>query len=377
MTKELVMCGGKMSSAVLTLVLCVGFASAQELAPVGGVDAQPLRAQVKRVALALELAGSPLSVEVRAELERAYELEEAESVPRAPGTARADCLVRCARQPESRVKVARGPAQATLVEQGWRSFLVRVHNEAGVTARLAASSPQSLPVYRNPRGGSSDDVGAADIADRWLDLHLFTRQPLLERLSGLALEYRIIELHARDVGKREASFAFDLGQGTQDIGFRNATSILFDCLSSTPITLEVIDHDGEPTTASFEIRDTAGRIYPSPAKRLAPDFFFHPQVYRAHGETVRLPAGTYRFDYTRGPEYRRSTRTVEVPEGAEAHRDLPSRTLGTREEARLVQRRSPRSCGRLLALRQPERRCDAGGHVAPPDRRGSRMSPAF
>ena len=30
----------------------------------------------------------------------------------------------------------------------------------------------------------------------------------------------------------------------------------------------------------FIIRDQ-GRVYPSQAKRLAPDFAFHPQVYRA------------------------------------------------------------------------------------------------
>jgi hypothetical protein len=43
-------------------------------------------------------------------------------------------------------------------------------------------------------------------------------------------------------------------------------------------------------------------VYPSPAKRLAPDFGFHPQVYRADGEIVRLPDGDYTIEFSRGPE---------------------------------------------------------------------------
>ena len=55
--------------------------------------------------------------------------------------------------------------------------------------------------------------------------------------------------------------------------------------------------------ASFVIRDRQDRIYPNRAKRLAPDFFFQPQIYRADGETVRLPAGYYTVAYGAGPEY--------------------------------------------------------------------------
>lgn len=51
------------------------------------------------------------------------------------------------------------------------------------------------------------------------------------------------------------------------------------------------------------IRDQQGRVYPNTARRLAPDFFFHSQIYRKTGETVSLPAGTYNVRITRGPEY--------------------------------------------------------------------------
>jgi hypothetical protein len=56
-------------------------------------------------------------------------------------------------------------------------------------------------------------------------------------------------------------------------------------------------------------------VYPSQAKRLAPDFAFHPQVYRADGETLRLPDGKYIVQFERGPESIRETRAVTVGDG--------------------------------------------------------------
>jgi len=141
------------------------------------------------------------------------------------------------------------------------------------------------------------------------------KQPLNERLSGLELEYRIIELFSRDRGRREAKLMFDVGQGTQDLGFRNEVNVLFDCQPSVEVELEVLDHDGKPTMGQFTIRDDRGRIYPARARRLAPDFFFHDQIYRRHGETLLLPSGKYHVSYTRGPEYRVLERDIEVPAG--------------------------------------------------------------
>lgn len=78
------------------------------------------------------------------------------------------------------------------------------------------------------------------------------------------------------------------------------------------MTFNVLDEKGKPTTASFIIRDKLGRIYPSQAKRLAPDFHFHPQIYRSNGEKVKLPAGEYVIEYARGPEYLVKTQAVKV-----------------------------------------------------------------
>src|SRR5207249_3169107 len=98
------------------------------------------------------------------------------------------CLFGVNINPESRVKVAPGPAKPELVEKGWRQFLVKVHNEAGVTAELRAESPNAGRVYR--REGEKTPLGSN--RDLWLDLGVFNSQPLRKELSGLALEYRIL-----------------------------------------------------------------------------------------------------------------------------------------------------------------------------------------
>ena len=300
--------------------------SARAREGVGALELQPLAAQARRVAEALELLGEPLgAADVRA-LELASEdKDEARAVASIERVLDRRALVHVQISPESRVSVTRGAARAVLVERGWRCFLVKVRNEAGVTAQLRASSPQALPVYARgvsdiPGGFSLDPrpkqkITPGEVAGRWLELSMFDKPPLEAKLSGLAVEYRVIQLHSRDRGRREARLGFDVGAGSQDIGFRNDAPVLFECLPSKDVTLRVLDERGRPTTASFVIRDPQGRQYPAKTKRLAPDFSFHPQVYRADGERVRLPAGTYAVEFTRGPEYVRQRETLTVGAG--------------------------------------------------------------
>ena len=271
--------------------------SAEELPVITGVELQPLAAQVERVTQSLDMLGEPLPASVVASLRAAKKVDEIQKI------LDRYCLAGININPESRVKVQQGEAKPELVEQGWRSFLVKVHNEAGVTAVLAAQSPNAFRLH-----GSPQDL----IAKLWLDLIVFNKQPMRERLSGLEVEYRILQLYSRDAGRREAKISFDIGQGTQDLGFRNDVDILFAAKPATKVTLRVRDFDDKPTTGSFVIRDVGGRVYPSQAKRLAPDFSFHPQIYRADGETLLLPQGEYRVDYSRGPEYRKKQQTVKV-----------------------------------------------------------------
>ena len=263
---------------------------------VRNVDLQPLIAQVNRLVAAVDYLGAPLSAANKQALDAAIQLGPSRAAEAVEGIQRVldrSCLVGVNINPESRVKVVRGPAKPELVQHGWRQFLVKVHNEAGATSALRGASPQALPLP-----GSDPE----EISDRWLDLMMFDRQPLTDTLSGLALEYRIIQLYSRDAGDRDASLGFNVGQGTQDIGFRSEVPILFRCRPSQTVRWRVRDETGAATMAAFVVRDAQGRIYPSRAKRLAPDFSFQPQVYRADGEAVILPAGEYSVEFWRGPE---------------------------------------------------------------------------
>ena len=279
------------------------------------VELQPLAAQVTRLIETLDYLGAPLSNADKQTLERAIiQTDAANATRQIQDILDKYCLYEIHINPESRVKVTQAAAKPELVENGWRTFLVKVHNEAGVTAELKAESTNALRVWASSTGSPNpaQTIKPSDVRDRWLDLSLYTKPPMKPQLSGLNLEYKIIQLYSRDVGKREAKVSFNVGQGSQDIGFRNDADILFTCLPATDVTFNVLDEKGKPTTASFIIRDKLGNVYPSQAKRLAPDFGFHPQIYRSHGEKVKLPAGEYKIEFTRGPEYLVKTQTVNV-----------------------------------------------------------------
>src|SRR5256885_4432522 len=302
--------------------LCSAFAADSPTLPiVKNVELQPLVAQVRRVMEAVDYLGSPLSVADKQSRETAFKQTASDAAAEAVQQVLENyCLFGVNINPESRVKVAPGPAKPELAEKGWRQFLVKVHNEAGVPAELRAISPNALSLYEGGWGSTPSDkvyrkrgdASQPNPSDLWLDLQTFSKQPLREQLSGLNLEYRIIQLYSRDAGKREGKISFNVGQGTQDIGYRNDVDALFDCLPAGEVTFHVHDENGRPTTAMFIIRDNQGRIYPSQAKRLAPDYGFHPQVNRADGETENLPAREYTIEYTRGPEYIAKTETLKV-----------------------------------------------------------------
>ena len=303
-----------------------GSASAQ-VAPlplVADVPLQPLAAQVRRLIEAGPMLGEPLLASVVEAIEAAIANgDDAAAVQRIQEALDPLCLIQINISAESRVKATRGPAKAELMQQGWRNFLIKVHNEAGITAKLRVSSPNAAPLYKRSTNNPEPKrtIPAGDVLNRFLDTAMYDRQPMNPTLSGLALEYRVMQLYCRDVGQREARLQFDAGQGTQDLGFRSEVNILFNAVPAVEVVLGVKDHDGSPVMGAFIIKDELGRIYPSPSRRLAPDFFFHPQVYRSDGESVMLPPGTYTVAYTRGPEYLRKQRRITVPSGVVSHRE--------------------------------------------------------
>jgi hypothetical protein len=124
------------------------------------------------------------------------------------------CLLVVTINPESRVKAARGAAPAQLRLQREAIALIKVVNEAGVTHALQISGPELR---------AQDEVDGR----RWLTLVAYSGPPLRHALSGHRIEYRLVGLVPYQSGKREAILKFDVGQGTQDLGFRAEVPILF------------------------------------------------------------------------------------------------------------------------------------------------------
>lgn len=299
-----------------------------------GIDPQPLLSQSVRLKEALDFLGSSLSPEAIQKLEVLKKARlNNEVTKQLQQILDPYCLAHVSINPEGRVKVDRGSATATLIQSGWKSFLVKIHNEAGATSQLKVESANSLPAQHRssftPRVKEADLITQGESANRFMDMQMYYGRPLLNHLSGFKLEYAVVQLYSKDAGQREVEIAFNAGQGSQDIGFRNSVSVLFNILPSVKVKLDVKDDDGSPAMASFVITDSIERtgnklssVYPLPSRRVAaydeyPDFFFQPQVYRKDGEHVLLPPGKYTVTYTRGPEYIPQTKEIVIPTGKE------------------------------------------------------------
>ena len=289
------------------------------------------------------------------------------------------CLLDIQINPESRVKVAPGPARPELVEQGWRSFLVKVRNDAGVTAQLQAVSPNAQSLFEGGGFTAVSDKyyrarrndGNLAPADRWLDLAMFNSQPLRKNSAGSSSNTASIQLYSRDAGQREAKISSTSARARRT----SASATKRTCSSLPPGPRGHLRSPRrerqQPTTAAFVIRDAQGRVYPSPAKRLAPDFAFHPQVYRADGETVKLPAGRLhdRILAAAPSTITQTTHRSRSPARPQDAEPSPSSAGSTRRN-RLVVRRPPHPRRRLRPLHQPDRGRHRRRHDAPLPGRG-------
>jgi len=353
---------------VVMCSLSAPVALAQALYTVQGVEPQPVIAQALRLSDALTFLGHGLSSE---DISRLKTLADAALTEETPASVQAIldpyCIALVHINPEMRVRVLQGPARSILMQNGWTSFLVKVHNEARTRAELIPASPNADPLLHRstsaPEPKPENLISPGQVAQRFLELKMYHRRPMNALLSGFPLEYAIVQVYTKDAGAREAKLGFNIGQGTQDLGFRDHLDILFDCKPAVKVVLRVKDDGGKPTMASFVFSDNVERteqeqdyagsikpdyrlqmaqnvppgalltksqrftgIYPLPARRLAeedefPDFFFQPQIYRADGEHVMLPPGEYRVEYTRGPEYIPKETTIVVPEGVMEHEE--------------------------------------------------------
>ncbi len=107
--------------------------------------------------------------------------------------------------PEGRVKVARGGHVPALKRGEPALAWVKIENQSGGRQRLAARG-----VYSGAR------------------VDPFRLEVLSGTLRGREVEYRRMRITCAKAGKRELTIAFEAGQGTQDIGFRGETPVLFE-----------------------------------------------------------------------------------------------------------------------------------------------------
>lgn len=301
----------------ILMVFLLPAVSQSDEVPQVTVEPQPLAANVTRLQEALEYLGAPLPAETRKSLQSAAEALSAIAIQAALDR---HVLAAVSINPELRVKVMRGPGEAKIQQAGFTPCLIKVINNSTVTRKLRIGSPQAGPVYSGAALGILERQAQTELNDnenktgarRFLEVEMFDRSPMTSQLSGFEVEYLLALIYSSEAGKREATIVFDIGEGTQDLGFRSEVPILFEIKPAIPVELNIRDTDGSPTAARLEFRDADGRVYPPQAKRLAPDLFFQPQIYRHDGGTVLLPPGKLTLISSRGPEYRERTQEVVV-----------------------------------------------------------------
>jgi len=172
------------------------------------VDLEDLRGQCRRIMQTLEELKVPLPPDASDEL-KALLKEDSKDLQSAADKMQklldARCLIGVTINPESRVKAARGPAEAILRTGRTVTVLIKVQNDAGVTHPLKLAVRKSAGTIRRRAPG-------------WRRRSI-RKRPFQKNLSGKKLEYLLLRLTAHASGKREATLKFDVGQGTQDLGF--------------------------------------------------------------------------------------------------------------------------------------------------------------
>ena len=282
--------GGKIQKCeqpILALLFTVTL-FAEDLPLVTAVEHQPLAAQVMRLVEALQILGEPLPAgRGHCNFKSCAAATSAKPAAVAAMQKILDrhCLVGININPESRVKAQEGPAKAELVEQGWRTFPGQGAERGRHHARAGGGEPQrghagwkrpkawSRAVFSMSRCSTSSPCARACPGSNWSTASCSSTRASRQARGAAQLQRRA---------------------GHAGPGLPQRHRFPVHCTKpATKVTFRVLDSDDRPTTGSFLIRDAQDRVYPSQAKRLAPDFAFQPQIYRADGEFVLLPPGEY------------------------------------------------------------------------------------
>jgi len=362
---------------VLSILFGTGIAHSQ-VPIIDGVSKQPLTVQVEGLLEALTFLGRPMPEADRAMLRKATELPDVEATVQIQKILDPMSLVVVEIDENRKVNVSpTSAAIAKLTKNGWTPFLVKIVNRAKSTDVLDVDSPEAAMPYDFSRmqversvyedqftdvmlekhfhigttwgswGGGypykeppqpelqneagnlwppHGDLSFVPTKDRWAAVNLYQNAPLSKNLSGLGVEYAILQVYSRDDGIRSMRLSFNIGglrsSGTGSVpytagnpGLRGETKMSFEVEPAVPVKLSILDEDGSPTAARLLVKDKLDRVYPYRSKRYAPDLFFQNHVYRYDGETIELPPGEYTFDIKRGPHYLSQVRNVTVASG--------------------------------------------------------------
>lgn len=176
------------------------------------VDAQPLLFLTGRLVEALDTNGAPFSKQIKDALSLLKDApDDAHVTATVQGLFDPLCIASVEIAQDGTIKAVAGRT-VEVEENGWRTVLVKVLNRAGVQSRLRVDSPQARPIPHGP---------LEDVPNRWLSLNAFDGRPLDATLSGLELEYRLVQISSTRNGGRTARLEFNAGvagaKGSQTI----------------------------------------------------------------------------------------------------------------------------------------------------------------
>ncbi len=131
-------------------------------------------------------------------------------------------LLSASLNPESRVKISATRNQIELRQGRPQRFLVSVENTAGSTAPLQI---QTIDIASDPPAEAT-----------WCDVEIVDSPFTSAFLTGAPQEYKVVELLVREGGLKEVRLIANVGQGTQDLGFRATADLLIDSNPGTIAT---------------------------------------------------------------------------------------------------------------------------------------------
>ena len=120
---------------------------------------------------------------------------------------------------DGKIQAVPGPVEPKLIAGGWTTYLIKVHNLADVRVPLEVESPHAAPLYHVSSYTQTlmpeNKISKEARDDRFLTTAFYRGRPMQSQLSGLELEYVVLQLYSRTAGSREASLSFHFNKADQ------------------------------------------------------------------------------------------------------------------------------------------------------------------